>query len=112
LCPKSHLVALNPFWLALNPQPALHPLQKRLERGLAVVLEGLSDSQPVPFMKTLSIVALALILASLSGCAAKKPVMVWRFTHCAHSGAAMVCECSVFHTLLDAKTGGLVRVCD
>lgn len=60
-------------------------------------------------MKILRLLALVLML---SGCAAKKPVMVWRFTHCAHNGAGMVCECKVFHTLLDAKTGAQVRVCD
>jgi hypothetical protein len=50
-----------------------------------------------------------------TGCAGKRPVTVWRFTHCAHengTSVVMVCECSSFHKLLDAKTGAEVRVCE
>lgn len=60
-------------------------------------------------MKNLRTLALLLLLC---GCAAKRPVTVWRFTHCTHAAVGMVCECSVFHTLLDAKTRRTVRVCD
>jgi hypothetical protein len=62
-------------------------------------------------LRTLAAVPLAFLLLT-AGCAVKRPVTIWRFTHCAHNGTAMVCECSSFHTLLDAKTGAEVRVCD
>jgi len=54
----------------------------------------------------------AMVAMVTAGCAVKRPVTIWRFTHCAHNGTAMVCECSSFHRLLDAKTGAEVRVCD
>jgi uncharacterized lipoprotein YajG len=52
----------------------------------------------------------ALII--LAGCSTKKRVTVWRFTHCAANGSGMVCECRHFHSLVNAKNGAAVQVCE